>query len=448
MAGGAALFVGRAAAEDVYSGQYISAEPLKRPLMGPEVPPTAIQQFRTAGKLPILRARQGREVRFRVISTLEEELWLHFFGVRGPSDMMTVQVGPSSQTSLEVAFTPPDAGLFWFGPLLNASRQRDMGLYGLLIVDEADPVETFNDVPLIIDDWMLDEDGKMDTDFGNLDVAIADGRIGNWFTVNGDYKPTLTMRRDARTRLRLLNACNARDLSLTFKNLDLTLLAEDGQPVQPHPLGGERYGLSPGQRADFLVTGVLDRGTLNIDLSADTVEAAVFAGEGGAVPPLAADFRLPANPLPIADAALARTVAIAIEGGAKGGLQSAKVGDAILDLRQLLEKGLAWAFNGVAGPGGPLLFEAKKGESLILAFDNKTGFAQPLHIHGHVWQVVEQDGRPVTGAGFRDTVVITALSSAKVLLAAVNPGSWAIQSLVAERCDAGLLGGFAVSETP
>jgi FtsP/CotA-like multicopper oxidase with cupredoxin domain len=42
--------------------------------------------------------------------------------------------------------------------------------------------------------------------------------------------------------------------------------------------------------------------------------------------------------------------------------------------------------------------------------------------------------------------VVPGLSSAKLAFTADNPGLWVLQSLIAERADAGLIGAFSVSE--
>lgn len=445
------LAVAQETLPDATAGQFLSAEKTQRQLMGPEVAPTDLWHFRTQGKLPVLRAKQGQEFRLRVFNTLEEDLWLHFFGVRGLSDMMTVGVPAGADNNMEVVFTPPDAGTFWFGPLINASRQRDMGLTGLLIVEEAAPPVAFTDIPLIIDDWILDEGGRMDQSFGALDAAIGAGRMGNWFTVNGAYKPRFEVDRSKPTRLRLLNVCNTRSVSLQLKNVDVIIIAEDGQPVAPRAPGLDALTLAPGQRMDMLVANILEQGVVSLDLLEDVVEVAFLIGTGTAGSGVAENFTLPANPLPLPlpspapETGEGRSIPLLLAGGEKGGLQSARVGEATLDLRQMLEKGLAWAINGIAGLGGPFLFEAQKGETLVFAIDNKTAFAQPLHIHGHVWQVIEQDGKPVESQGWRDTLVVAGNGSAKVRMVADNPGAWVIQSLIAERCDAGLIGAFKVT---
>ena len=122
---------------------------------------------------------------------------------------------------------------------------------------------------------------------------------------------------------------------------------------------------------------------------------------------------LPDNPLTPVPEGEPRAVPLVLVGGENGGLKSARVGELTLDLRQLLEKGLAWSMNGVAGLGGPFLFEAKKGEAIVLAVENKTAFAQPLHVHGHVWRLLERDGQPVDDQGWRDTAVVAAKAIGK-----------------------------------
>ena len=446
VAGAAALVVPvTARAQESYAGQSLTAEKSKFSVLGSDNPLTDVWRFKTTGDLPILRARQGEEFRFHIFNQLETDIWLHFFGVRGPSDMMTVAAPAGPNADVEVVFTPPDAGTFWFGPLLDASRQRDMGLTGLLIVEEAQPVSGLVDVPIMIDDWMVDEQGKMDGSFGNLEAAIGEGRLGNWFTVNGAYKPSIAVDRTKTSRLRLLNACNTRTVSLQFKNIDLVIIAEDGQPVKPRPVGLDPVQLLPGQRMDLLGISAAEKAVISLDLQEDVVELAFLVAKGQAGDGVADNFALPANPLAVADLTKSREIPLVLAGGAKGGLQSAKVGEEDLPLRNMLEKGLAWAMNGIAGLGGPMLFEAVRGETIVLVVENKTGFSQPLHIHGHVWRLIEQDGKAMDDQPWRDTILIPRLSGAKLLLVADNPGSWAIQSMIAERSDAGLIGGFRVN---
>jgi FtsP/CotA-like multicopper oxidase with cupredoxin domain len=117
----------------------------------------------------------------------------------------------------------------------------------------------------------------------------------------------------------------------------------------------------------------------------------------------------------------------------------------VLDLRGLLEKGVAWAVNGVVGPSENSLFEAKAGDVLILVIFNKTHFAQPLHVHGHVWHLLEEGGVTMDNQSWRDSAVVPQMTVSKFAMVAASEGTWAIQSLVAERCDSGLFATFKIT---
>lgn len=407
---------------------------------------TPVWRFLKDKPVAVIRAKQGQLTKFRLSSKIDQEIWLHFFGVRGPAAAMTVNCAAQSSSPTEFEFVPPDAGTFWFGPLINASQQRDMGLYGMLIVEEAVP-QDLTDVPLIFDDWKIEDSGKMMGQFGDLQAAIGEGRMGNWFTLNGAFKSHIKIDRAKAVRLRLFNAANVRTMNIFFKTAELYLMALDGQPVPLKPIGLEALKLAPGQRADLLLPDIKASIVVALDLAEDTADIAFLDPVGEIIAhDLADNFMLPVNPLSVlGDLKTAREITIVIAGGAKGGLKSAKVGNEELEMRTLLEKGLAWALNGIAGAGGPPLFEASQNETLILLLKNETAFPQPMHVHGHVWQEIEQDGQVVEAQPWRDTAVVPGLSTIKVAMVADNIGFWSIQSLIAERCDAGLLGAFTVA---
>ncbi len=407
---------------------------------------TPLWQFSNEDKGPLLRAKQGDELKIRIVNMLDREIWFHWFGVRGPADMMTLNIQPGEANAVDCIFTPPDAGTFWFGPLTDASRQREMGLYGLLVVEEKQLNIPFFDVPMIVDDWKIDEDGKLDDSFGDLEAAVGAGRLGNWFTVNGSYKPHIKIPADRPCRLRFLNAANVRAMSFQFKGVDPLLVALDGQPLSPRHAGDQDLTLSPGQRMDLVFDSGNEDVSVALDLFEDIVEICYLEREGSSsAGTLADNFALPMNPISTnLDLEKAKPVPVVIAGGAKGGLKSAKFKNEVLELRALLEQGMAWAINDVAGPGGEPIGRFAKGETIIFEIDNKTSFEQPLHIHGHVWQLIDEGGTPKEGQPWMDTAVVPGMQKQKLAFIADNPGTWALQSLVAERVDSGLIGSFVV----
>ncbi len=437
-----------AAAETSADGfQILRAQKADAALLESDAIKSTTWRFTPDDKITVLRAKQGVELKVRLVNSLEDEIWFHWFGVRGPADLMTINVQPGESNQVDCVFTPPDAGTFWFGPFTDASRQRDMGLYGMLIVEETASAPALLDVPMIVDDWKIDEAGKLEENFGDLEAAVGAGRLGNWFTVNASYRPHIQIPKGKACRLRLLNAANVRTMSFQFKGIDPLVVALDGQPIAPRHSGLQPLSLAPGQRMDL----VLDAGTENIsialDLFEDLVELCYLEREGEASAEILPDnFALPINPISSnLDMEKARVIAVVVSGGAKGGLKQAKFKGELLALRALLEKGMAWAINDVSGLGGEPFGTFAPGETIILDIDNRTSFEQPLHIHGHVWQLIEQNGEMREGQPWLDTAVVPASQKMKLGFVADNVGPWALQSLIAERVDAGLVASFVVA---
>ena len=266
-------------------------------------------------------------------------------------------------------------------------------------------------------------------------------------------KPRIQLDPEKPARLRLLNVANTRSMNIMFKGVEGVVLARDGQPIWPTPLGLQALSLAPGQRADVLLLEAQELVVIALDLFEDVVEAAFLDAPGYGRKTLPRDTRLADNPLPAPDLTVPlRDIPIVIEGGLEGGLQQAMVGKDTLDLRAMLEQGLTWSIGGRSGLGSPPLFEAKRGETLTISFENRTKFEQTLHLHGHVWTEAmplnpEREG-PQKPLPWADTLLLPPKGKVKVLMVADNPGTWAIHSLLAERCDAGLIASFTVADMP
>ena len=115
---------------------------------------------------PTLRVKQGDEVRVRLVNELPEPTVVHWHGLRLPNAMDGVPhltqrpIAPGS--SFDYRFRAPDAGTFWYHSHLYSSEQLERGLYGVLIVEEPIPVAVDRDLVLVLDDWRLGSDGKLD----------------------------------------------------------------------------------------------------------------------------------------------------------------------------------------------------------------------------------------------------------------------------------------------
>jgi FtsP/CotA-like multicopper oxidase with cupredoxin domain len=193
---------------------------------------------------------------------------------------MTINVMAGEANAVECVFTSPDAGTFWLGPMAEQSLVREMGLTAMLIVEEEKPLAGLADLPVILDDWKIDDQGVIDPAFGDMNLVVGEGRLGNWFTINNRYRPELPLVPSKYTRLRLLNAANSRSMNIQFKGDDPLLVALDGQPVAARTLGLESLSLAPGQRADLLLQGVEGNTRMAVDLFEDVVEIGTLIGKG------------------------------------------------------------------------------------------------------------------------------------------------------------------------
>lgn len=87
-----------------------------------------------------------------------------------------------------------------------------------------------------------------------------------------------------------------------------------------------------------------------------------------------------------------------------------------------------WTMNWQVWPNiKPLLIKEGDRDQIIL--NNKTAIPIPVHLHGHVFQIVQIDDKKLQGA-VRDTVVVLPYSSVTIQFDADNPGIWLLQGFV------------------
>ena len=220
---------------------------------------TPIWAFNGKNAPPVLRVKLGESARLRVENRTERPLALHWHGVRNQNAMDGVggvtQAPIAPGASFTYAFTPPDAGTFLVRPLVvgGASEPSGRGLAGFLVVEEKAPPAIDRDIPLLMQDWRLQDDGGL-LPFGQTAFAAAGGRLGNLVTVNGKPAPeAIEARPGSRLRLRLGNACNARATRIRFDGLKVYVAGVDGQPTDTFEPLRATLPFPPGTRYDLLL---------------------------------------------------------------------------------------------------------------------------------------------------------------------------------------------------
>jgi FtsP/CotA-like multicopper oxidase with cupredoxin domain len=429
----------------------LRAAPATAPLMGGEVAPTPVWAINGNVPGPEIRVGRGETVRVRLVNDTDQPTSLHWHGIRidnamdGAAGVTQDPVPPGG--SFDYVFEAPDAGSFWYHSHNRSWEQVARGLYGTLIVD-GDLDGVAGDLPLVIGDWRLTQDGAIDeASFGSMHDWSHAGRLGNWLTVNGRSDPTLRLAAGEATRLRLTNVANARIFELSLEGLDAELVGLDGQVfAEPRPLEAV-HELWPGQRAD-LVVAPSQAGTARL-MAHNRGEAFQIAGFEIAAAtsgdPAAADWRLLPNALPEPELGEALAVDLVMEGGAMGMMASARHHGERLSMRELVERGMVWALNGHAGHGGEPLFSVPRGRTVRLTLLNDTRWPHGMHPHGHHVRVLARNGAPEPHAPWRDTVSMEAMEEVEVAFVADNPGKWLLHCHMLEHHAGGMVTWFEVT---
>jgi FtsP/CotA-like multicopper oxidase with cupredoxin domain len=217
--------------------------------------------------------------------------------------------------------------------------------------------------------------------------------------------------------LRLMGAASATNFFIDTGGLDATIIATDGEDVQP--LKGNFFQLSTAQRLDLLITIPQTGGVFPILALAEgtSLQAGVLLATPGAKIPKQSlatraqrtmggldnrqEIRLIAKE-PLPDKPLQRSLPSVLGGNMMT---------------------YSWTINGTPYPNRNSL-NVKEGERVELVISNTTGMSHPMHLHGHVFEVTEIDGRKIAGAK-RDTILVPPKSTIKVVFDADNPGVWA-----------------------
>ena len=418
------------------------ARPATARLRPAEYPETPIWGYDGGVPGPLLRLKQGERLMRRLVNELPQPTSVHWHGVRVPNAMDGVPgitqeaVAPCGQFDYD--FTPPDAGTFWYHSHNQSTEQIARGLYGLLIVDEAEPPEVDHDISVVLDDWRLRESGEIIEDFDQMHDWTHAGRIGNF--VQASLLPQISqLRRHERLRLRLVNVAVDRVMMIGIHGLSGAIVALDGMPLQT-PEHTDHVVLGPAQRADFIVDVTADEGDQALIAIHERDEAFVLAdlhvSAGGSSSARGAINPLPSNPLVPLETAQATTEAhLIMEGGAMGGLRQGIWKGERLSIQQLVEQGQVWTFNGVAGlPEAPLV-EVAVGDIVEIPMQNDTAFPHAMHLHGHHFQERLADG---SLGPLRDTLLMDRGETRSIVFRADNPGDWLLHCHMLSHQKAGM----------
>ena len=267
--------------------------PVKKRIKGSEVRMLA---YNGSIPGPTLKVQEGAEITVDVLNEGDLEATVHWHGLRlenrydGTHETQPpIPIGGSF--TARVAF--PDPGVYWYHPHIREDYGQEMGLYGNVIVEPADPdywPPAHRDIALTLDDILL-EDGKV-AKFSRAETThAAMGRFGDVLLVNGETDLSLTAKRGEVIRLYLTNTANTRVFRVVLPGARMKLVGGDSGHVEREELV-ESVMLAPSER---VVVDVLFDQSGEHMVEHHTPNrvyplVAIAVGEEPAEPPLEAEF--------------------------------------------------------------------------------------------------------------------------------------------------------------
>ncbi|RAZ87225.1 multicopper oxidase family protein [Mesorhizobium hawassense] len=402
-------------------------------------PTKNVLTYSQAGMPPVVRMRKGEPFAARLINGIDDPTTIHWHGIRVPNRMdgvpFLVQPYVYQGDHFDYAFTPPDAGTFWYHPHCNTLIQMGHGLTGVIVVEN--PKDPVFDAEMVVNlrDWRLGDDGQFIEPFRPRDAAKA-GTFGTVRTANWLDQPQFDAPTGGLVRLRVAITDVTRIYAFRVDGAEATVIALDGNPV-PQRFTPDALQLGPGQRLELAVRMPDDEGAIVSLRDVRGTKPKILATLRSVGKSLKRDLRelgpLEANPVAEVDVAAAKRIPLALSATAENVPADGTCGSLGYSF---------WAINKVPWPGdtpdptAPLA-ELKLGQSYIIDMENLTPHTHPIHLHGMSFKVLSSSTRAVQSL-VSDTYLIQPDEKVQLGFVADNPGDWLLHCHIIEHQKTGM----------
>ena len=385
---------------------------------------------------PLLRVREGQSIAVEVVNDTDVPEYVHWHGLFVPSDTDgaeeegTPAVPPQGRRRYEFVAKP--AGSRWYHShamaMLDLHRGAYTGQFGFLLIDSAnDPGRYDQEVFLALRDWQpylttMDQDdssadpndpmpekpAKPDSQPNGLEVGAPLYSINDKMLGAGE---PLRVQAGQRILMHLLNASASQIHRIGLFGHHFRVIALDGNPV-PMPQTVDVIEIAPGERVD----AIMEMNLPGVWILGELRDAARQSGLG-----IVVEYANHAQPrpqwLPPAKARWDYSIF--------GTTAPHPPADDTIDL--VFEKvpggphGINhWLVNGKEYPH-EREFMLRQGRRYRLVFHNRSDDAHPVHVHRHLFELVELNGKPTSGIK-KDTVIVPAFGRVAVDMVADQPG--------------------------
>src|ERR1700737_3070397 len=352
---------------------------------------------------PLIRMREGKPVTVEVINDTDVPELVHWHGLFIPPEVDGVEEESAPMGAppgrIRYQFVPRPAGMRWYHTHTMAGADLHRGAYtgqfGFLLIESANnPGNYDKEVFLALREWepFFNPEGDDDDDASNsgpqperpktLDTSPSGLEVGyQMFSINDKSIAAgepIRVRQGERVLMNLLNASASMNRSVALAGHRFQIVAMDGNPV-PTPRTVDVVDLGPGERVDAIV----EMPQPGLWILATPLDDARNSGMGILVE-YANQHKQPqwvTPPKSVWDYTIF----------GRSGTQPAP--DQTIDMIfQKIPSGAgpfnSWNVNGKKYPHDQE-FVLKKGSRYRLVFRNRSEDAHPLHVHRHLFELVE-----------------------------------------------------------
>ncbi|WP_044795728.1 multicopper oxidase family protein [Bacillus cereus] len=439
---------------------------------------------------PEIRVKKGEKVKVTLKNELSAPVSIHWHGYPVPNNMDGIPgvtqdaVEPGKSFTYEFEANVP--GTYWYHSYQDSVNQLDRGLYGALIVE--DTKEKYDkDYTLMLDEWVTDKEemnkqlkemtkgqignkskgneneeknddkngmdhsgmdmgsdqkdsGNMaGMDHGNMKMEGHDMSMYDLFTINGksgDLVVPLKVNKGDKVRFRLVNA-GYLSHDIHVHGHDIKVIATDGQPINnPKVIKDKVISIAPGERYDIEFTAN-KTGKWYVEDHSKNKGAkgmkAVIEYDGSKEMKDKADEK---EKLPKVDIMKYSTKKLG-----SFTLNQEYTATYNMDLNtQMNGNEMVYTINGKVFPDiDPI--QVKKGDLVKVKLVNRSKMDDhPMHLHGHFFQVLSKDGKPIEGSPIvKDTLNLKPGEEYEVAFVADNPGEWMLHCHDLHHASAGMV---------
>jgi FtsP/CotA-like multicopper oxidase with cupredoxin domain len=203
---------------------------------------------------PTLHVDQGSEIIVQVTNDGDVEATVHWHGLRLENRFDGVPHETQAPIPIGGTFTYkvqfPDAGFYWYHPHIREDFGLEMGLYGTIIVEPADPSywpAVDRQLSITLDDLLV-EDGHIAPFRRSGPNYTAMGRFGNVMLINGETEFSGEAAVGEVVRLYLVNTANTRIFNFALRGARMKLVGGDSGRCERETFVDEVM-LAPSERA-------------------------------------------------------------------------------------------------------------------------------------------------------------------------------------------------------